>query len=308
MRRVGVFGWGLVAPGAANIEEFAQALGNPTPRLSPFDGFGPTNFLVGNPKFDFADYSSWFDGRFPPARVKQLVDKMDATTLFAVGSFIQSLGQNQGIEQALRDLGPAAHVYVGNALGAYPTLYRTSVDLYRAQRRWNRYWCHPERNQALSEFERSGGEIPLVCPSTVSDPDERERAEDEWFAYWASRSDQLKEHLEDLRQIESISVEGEVEAGKMKVLRDKKRGLSQLKEKWNAPEPPWNQVSANVLWNIPNTPASQISMLGKITGSPLLPLLPAPPLASRSSWRSTPSIGATPSWWSLVRPTLLRTP
>ena len=37
-------------------------------------------------------------------------------------------------------------------------------------------------------------------------------------------------------------------------------------------EPPWNAVSSNVLWNIHNTPASQISMMGRITGMTFAPV------------------------------------
>ncbi|HTQ79315.1 MAG TPA: beta-ketoacyl synthase N-terminal-like domain-containing protein, partial [Thermoanaerobaculia bacterium] len=37
-------------------------------------------------------------------------------------------------------------------------------------------------------------------------------------------------------------------------------------------EPPWRSVSANLVWNIHNTPASQISMLGRITGLTFAPV------------------------------------
>ena len=149
MKRAAVFGWGLVAPGAANIDEFAKNLAKGGSQLSSFDGFGPDTFMVGRPKFDFSAYEGWLAERFAPSRAKQLTDKIDATSLYAVDSFIQALGQNPGIEQALQKLGSQAHVYVGNALGAYPTVYKSAADLYRAQRRWNRFWCHPERNRAL---------------------------------------------------------------------------------------------------------------------------------------------------------------
>src|SRR5690606_34115338 len=69
-----------------------------------------------------------------------------------------------------------------------------------------------------------------------------------------------------------MRVEGDVETGKLKVIREKRRRLDRLAEKWKAPEPPWAQVSANLLWNISNTPASQISMLGKITGLAFAPV------------------------------------
>ncbi|HSC89312.1 MAG TPA: beta-ketoacyl synthase N-terminal-like domain-containing protein [Polyangiaceae bacterium] len=272
MKRAAVFGWGLVAPGAANIDEFEANLAQGGSRLEPFSGFGPDTFLVGRPKFDFAAYEGWLAERFAPSKSKQLTDKIDPTSLYAVGSFIQALGQNPGIERTLQELGSQAHVYVGNALGAYPTVYRTASELYRAQRRWNRFWSHPERNSALREFESRGGELDLVRPSTLTDPDAREAAEDAWFAYWAERSDSLQKYLAELAEVESPGVEGDVASGKMKVMRDKRRGLSNLQEKWNAPEPPWASVSANLLWNIPNSPASQISMLGKITGLAFAPI------------------------------------
>jgi len=275
MKRVAVFGWGLVAPGAANIDEFTKNLSGGGSQLEPFCEFGPDNFLVGRPKFDFSAYEGWLAERFAPSRAKQLTDKIDPTSLYAVGSFIQALGQNPGIEQVLQQLGSQAHVYVGNALGAYPTVYRTATELYRAQRRWNRFWCHPERNSALRKFEQGDGDdsdLSLTRPSSLTDPDAREEAEDAWFAHWAERSDALVAYLRELAEIEKPGVEGDVASGKMKVMRDKRRGLTALQEKWCAPEPPWNSVSANLLWNIPNSPASQISMLGKITGLAFAPI------------------------------------
>ena len=57
MRRVGIFGWGVVAPRSRNIEAFEKNLGSADSWLSPFEGgFGPNNFLVGNPDFDFAEF------------------------------------------------------------------------------------------------------------------------------------------------------------------------------------------------------------------------------------------------------------
>jgi 3-oxoacyl-[acyl-carrier-protein] synthase II len=49
-------------------------------------------------------------------------------------------------------------------------------------------------------------------------------------------------------------------------MKEKRRGLRRLRERWGAPEPPWEAVSANLIWNIDNIAAAQISMLGQITG------------------------------------------
>lgn len=272
-RRKAVLGWGIVAPRSANVEEFAKNLEAGDSWLSPFNGFGKDGFLVGTPSFDFRDYQPWLEQRFPPSRFNQLKDKMDATTLYAIGAFIQALGQNPGIEAELTALGSAAHVYVATALGALPTQYGCSVTYYRAQRRWNRFWADPSRNAALREYQAGHApRPPIEDPRDALDVDQREELEDAWFAYWAERSEQLQVFLAELSEVESLGVQGDVESGKMRMIREKRRRLMQLQERWGTPQPPWNEVSANVLWNIANTPSSQISMLGKITGTVFAPV------------------------------------
>jgi 3-oxoacyl-[acyl-carrier-protein] synthase II len=272
LHRVGVYGWGVVAPRSPDIGAFARNLEEAGDWLAPFEGFGPNNFLVGEPEFDLAAYRSWIEARFPPNRFSQLVSKMDPSALYAVGSFIQALGQNPGLEEVLQELGPEAHVYVGIGLGAYPTLHQASLQLERAQRIWNRFWAAPERCEPLRRYledpegapESRDGVPPN--PAGFPDPDDQADARRVWNAFWADRSPALVEYLQELRGIEEADVGGEVEAGKLKALRGKERLRARLQERWGAPDPPWSHVSTNVLWNIPNTPASQISMLGGITG------------------------------------------
>lgn len=273
MRRVGIFGWGIVAPRSPDIETFERNLDACDSWLSAFDGFGPSNFLVGKPAFDFGDYKGWVDERFPASRFSQLEKKMGSPTRYAIGAFIQALRQNPGIEQELQALGPAAHVYCGTGLGDLPTIYDTSIDLHRAQRRWDRFWANPERNGALRAFLQ-GGEAPAGMPPAPETVDEADRdlAEDAWWHFWAARSAELAEYLGELRAIESLSVEGDVESAKLAVIKEKRVRTAKLQKRWNAPEPPWNQVSSNLLWNIHNTPASQISMMGRITGMTFAPV------------------------------------
>ncbi len=273
MRRVGIFGWGIVAPRSPDIESFERNLDACDSWLSAFDGFGPSNFLVGRPDFDFASYKGWIDERFPASRFSQLEKKMGTPTKYAIGAFIQSLRQNPGLEQELRALGPKAHVYCGTGLGDLPTIYDTSLELHRAQRRWDRFWANPERNADLRAFLQ-GGEAPAGMPAQPESVDEhdRDQAEDAWWHFWAARSPELADYLAELRAIESLSVEGDVESAKLAVIKEKRVRSAKLQKKWNAPEAPWNQVSSNVLWNIHNTPASQISMMGKITGMTFAPV------------------------------------
>jgi len=268
-----------VAPRSPNIDAFRSNLESAGSWLAPFDGFGPDNFLVGHPEFDFGDYKAWIDERFPPNRFPQLADKMDLPAQYAIGAFVQALNQNPGIERVLTDLGSAAHVYIGSGVGAIGTIHDESLALYRAQRRWNRFWAAEERNSALASFRQGSAEKeafaeipPDPATAEIDDPEIRNRSEDEWWAYWAARSPELGQYLEALAEIENLAVEGEIEAGKLRVIKEKQRRRARLKRTWGAPEPPWSQVSANLIWNIHNIPAAQVSMLGHITGLAFAPV------------------------------------
>lgn len=273
MKRVGIFGWGVVAPNSANIEAFSKNLKQANSWLSPFNGFGPDNFLVGKPDFDFLAYKDWIDQRFPPNRYRQLTDKMDHPSLFAIAAFIQSLAQNPGIENELQTLGTQAHVYIGTGLGNLPTLSRETLNLDKAQRAWNRFWGDPSRNQKLQDHlsDPTAQDIPVSNPEQAA-PSERALVEDDWYAYWTEQSVELQDYLQELADIESLIVEGDVEKEKINVMKEKQRRKIKLQNKWQAPTPPWEAVSANVVWNISNTPAAQVSMLGKITGLAFAPV------------------------------------
>ena len=112
-KRIGIFGWGVVAPKSPNVEQFERNLATGGTWLEPFRGYGPSNFLVGYPEFNFDAYRPWFDQRFPPAKFGQLKDKMGPIVQYAIGAFIQSLDQNPGIEWYLQSLGTKTHIYVG---------------------------------------------------------------------------------------------------------------------------------------------------------------------------------------------------
>jgi 3-oxoacyl-[acyl-carrier-protein] synthase II len=273
VRRVGIFGWGVVAPRSKDIEAFERNLASTESWLSPFNGFGPDNFLVGMPDFDFSEYKPWVDARFPASRFAQLEKKMGKPTQYAIGAFIQALSQNPGIEQELQALGIRAHVYVGTGLGDLPTIHDITLELHRAQRRWDRFWAEPSRNSALRQWLETREPRPGMppAPETV-DELERDLAEEAWWHYWAGQSPELREYLDELRDIEGLAVEGDVESAKLAVIKEKRTRNAKLQKKWGAPEPPWNSVSSNVLWNIHNTPASQVSMMGKLTGMTFAPV------------------------------------
>ncbi|MEE8526622.1 MAG: beta-ketoacyl synthase N-terminal-like domain-containing protein, partial [Thermoanaerobaculia bacterium] len=272
MRRVGIFGWGVVAPKSPNIEAFEKNLHAADSWLQPFNGFGPDNFLVGMPAFDFGAYRDWVVERFKSRKFSQLDSKMGLPVKYAIGAYIQALGQNPGLSDELSRLGTRAHVYIGTGLGDLPTQYEQSLTLYRAQRCWNHFWAAPEHNSVRQHYaarglptgDLDGVEVP-PAPDTAGEL-EREQVEDEWWRFWAERSPQLREFLDEYRKLEGLAVEGDVESGKLSAMKEKRRGLRRLRERWGAPQPPWEAVSANLIWNIDNIAAAQISMMGQITG------------------------------------------
>ena len=280
--RIGIFGWGVVAPKSPDLGTFEENLQRATSWLEPFDGFGPSNFLVGAPDFDFEVYRQWIDDRFEPRRYSQLQTKMGNTVKYAIGAFIQSLGQNPGIEGLLRDLGSEAHVYVGTGLGDFPLQYELVQRYHRAQQKWNRFWCRDEHNPQLREY-RSASESEKTAlgerlgapsdPQTV-DPerDDFEETGEKWYAFWVGLSDGLREYLGRLREVEGEDIVGDIESAKGHVIRRKMAARRKLKAEYGCPTEPWNAVDPNLLWNIPNIPAAQISMIGHITGPAIAPL------------------------------------
>jgi 3-oxoacyl-(acyl-carrier-protein) synthase len=279
--RIGIFGWGLVAPRSGNIDEFRENLRSNRTWMEPFEGFGPSNFLVGIPRFDFTEYRPWIEDRFKPARFAQLTKHSGDPVRYAVGAFIQSLEQNPGIEKTLQDLGQQAHIYIGTGVGDLPTMYDTSIAYYKAQRRWNRFWGDPERcrmrrlylSASGAERDRLRNEFGIPAePEGIAEEDPRETAAEAWEAFWCARSEALKEYLDEARRIQSEEIRGDIETAKDKVIKRKLTELRKLNARWSCPTEPWNAVHPNLIWNIHNSPAAQVSMVGQIQGPAWAPV------------------------------------
>ncbi|HUP49651.1 MAG TPA: beta-ketoacyl synthase N-terminal-like domain-containing protein [Thermoanaerobaculia bacterium] len=275
-KRIGIFGWGVIAPKSPDIDAFERNLERTDTWLEPFRGFGPSNFLVGYPDFDFERYHDWFDARFPPAKFAQLKEKMGPMVQYAIGAFIQALGQNPGIEAFLQSLGTKCHVYVGTGLGEITVQHEQSIAFDRSFRRWNEFWAAPERCAALREFLQRGRGDDSGAPS---DPgklqvgsEEWIDAKHEWEAFWAARSDALVQYLAEAREVHGEPVPPSSGSAKLSSIRQKLNRIRALNRKWGCPEEPWASVSPNLLWNIANIPAAQISMLGKINGPSFAPV------------------------------------
>ena len=275
-KRIGIFGWGVVAPKSPNIEAFERNLERAGSWLSPFAGYGPSNFLVGQPEFDFETYRAWFDQRFPPARYAQVNEKMGPMVKYATGAFVQALSQNPGIESYLHSLGTRCHVYVGTGLGDISVTHEQSLAFDRAMRRWNNFWADPERCAALRAH--LGGN-----PDTAAPRDPREfpigsedwiNAKHDWEMYWSAKSDGLHRYLKEAAAIQSEPVPASTASGSAKLgnIRQKLTKIRSLNKQWGCPDEPWAAVSPNLLWNIANIPAAQISMIGKINGPAFAPV------------------------------------
>ena len=279
--RVGIFGWGIVAPRSPDIGAFERNLESSESWLEAFDGFGPDNFLVGKPDFELGRYRDWIRERFPPRRFRQIETKIGLPSQYAIGAFVQALEQNPGLEKELQRLGLQTHVYIGTGLGDLPSIYDISIELHKNQSRWDRFWARPENNSEFRAYvadpsSLTGAEIPPgeIPPDPAAVPEvERRDAEDAWWHFWAGHSSELGEYLAELREIESDGVEGSVEVGKKTALRRKRMRNTELQEKWGSPSPPWDgRSSAGIIWNIHNIPASQVSMMGQITGLSFAPV------------------------------------
>ncbi len=281
-KRIGIYGWGVVAPRSPTIDAFEANLAEATSWLEPFHGFGPNNFLVGRPEFRFADYKPWFDARFEPRRFAQLDEKMGNTVKYALGAFIQALGQNPGLEGVLRELGLRAHAYVATGLGDFPLQFEASRAYARAQDRWNRFWCADRWHPELAALRAAGAEARAALGAAAGAPAdpasfppesaERAAAEEEWFAFWVDRSPGLRAYLAELQEVEGEGITGDIEAGKGALIRRKMTARKALAKKYGCPTEPWEAVDPRLLWNIPNIPAAQISMLAGITGPCIAPV------------------------------------
>jgi 3-oxoacyl-(acyl-carrier-protein) synthase len=274
-RKVGIFGWGVVAPKSPNVDAFEQNLEHADTWLTPYAGYGQSNFLVGQPEFDFETYHAWFDERFPPARFAQLKDKMGPVVQYAIGSFIQSLGQNEGLEQFLQELGTRCHVYFGTGIGDITVTAEQAVRYDRALRRWNEFWAAPERCTALQRHldgtEPDPGAPPSPAELTLGSEAWIE-AKYDWEAFWTKKSDSLAQYLLEAREVHAEAVPPSSGSAKLSMIRQKLNRIRQLNRTWGCPEEPWAAVSPNLLWNIANASASQISMIGKIMGPAFAPV------------------------------------
>jgi 3-oxoacyl-[acyl-carrier-protein] synthase II len=293
-RRIGVYGWGVVAPGARDVRALAALLRDGRSALAPSPrvDLGQGLFPVGEPDFSFEGYAAWIAERKGDAYLTRMRSKMGDNVQFAVAAAIQALQCDPQLEGIVRGLDEACQVFIGSGVGDLPESYRAAASLERATRAWNRFWADPARCPARRRFEADGSRPPAdpgrvesgarrpasepvaVDPATLPvDSEARFDALAAWDAYWASHSEGLRAFLARFAAIERMDADdGDHEKAHLGAIRKRMRAHRALVEEVGCPEPPWTAVSPNLMWNIQNAPAAQITMLLGIHGAAWAPV------------------------------------
>ncbi len=279
-RRIGIYGVGIVAPGGRDLAALESLLARGGTALGPTHRpeLGNGLFAVGEPDFSFDDYAAWIAERHGEAYVTRLKAKMADNVQFAVGATIQALRCDPNLEKLVREADDACHVYIGSGVGELPESYRAAASLEKATRAWNHFWAQPERCSALRKFE-AGGAAPEATPPPAdprtfpADSEERYEARAAWDAYWAKHSEPLRTFLTRFAAIEKLDADDEnQEKAHMSAMRKRSRAHRAMIDEYGCPPPPWTQVSPNLIWNIQNGPAAQITMLLDIHGAAWAPV------------------------------------
>jgi 3-oxoacyl-[acyl-carrier-protein] synthase II len=268
-KRVYLVGCGIVAPGASNLSEFLENVWKQEVALQPEPSLNSA-FLVGKPKFNFTDYRTWISERHAPNKFTQLTEKSGENVHMAIGATIDALSQTPGLESALKAMDSRVAICVGSGLGDLDLIFQEGNKWENALWNWNHFWAAPVRNAACKsylEFCEHDDSVPPNPNNFPVDSRERMNAWGKWDAYWTQKSTLLKEYIAKFSEIEGAPMGAEVATDKLKLIRAKAKACKQLQDEYGCPTPPWESVSPNLLWNLPNGPAAQLSMLLNLHGA-----------------------------------------
>jgi 3-oxoacyl-(acyl-carrier-protein) synthase len=276
--RIGVYGWGVVAPGASNLAALEDLLASGRSALTPRNRqeLGSGLFAAGDPDFAFDDYAGWLAERHGDAYVARMRAKMGENVQFAVGAAIQALKTDPRMEALVREVGEACPVFIGSGVGDLPESYRAAAAMDRATRLWNHFWAQPSRCGARRRFDAdpAPSAVPVALPSSLpQDSPERFEAASAWDAHWAAQSEGLRSFLERFAAVEHLEADDEdQDKAHLSAIRKRLRAHRALVEEVGCPPPPWTAVSANFIWNIQNAPAAQVTMLLDLHGPAWAPV------------------------------------
>lgn len=269
-RKVFLYAASVVAPGASNLDEFLSVVAKGKSSLSFKESFSNL-FLAGIPKFDFAKYKNWLEERHGPKRYSLLNEKSGDLVKYAVGSLIDALSSRPGLERALKVLDPRLTIQYANGLADLPVICNAARESDAGFFQWNSFWANPCRNQPCADHLSKKNIHPLAPPNPESfplDSFERFEALKVWNSFWANKSQLFQEYLLELKEIEAHPVVGvDIDAAKLALIRSKTKARKALADKYHHPVPPWESTSPNLLWNVPNVPSAQASMLLQLHGA-----------------------------------------
>jgi 3-oxoacyl-(acyl-carrier-protein) synthase len=269
-----------VAPGAKDVAALAALLAAGKTALSASERpeLGQGLFAVGEPEFSLADYDAWIAARHGDAYLARMRQKMGENVQFAVGATIQALQCDERLEGLIRRLDDEVNVFIGAGVGDLPESYRAGSSLAKATRVWNHFWAQPAHCAARRRFEAERalppGEPPPADPASLPvDTEARADALQVWDTYWAARSDELRAFLARFAAIEKMDADDEDhEKAHLNAIRKRVRAHRALLDEVGCPPPPWTAVSPNLIWNIQNAPAAQITMLLDVHGAAYAPV------------------------------------
>jgi 3-oxoacyl-(acyl-carrier-protein) synthase len=279
-RRIGVYGWGVVAPGARDVAALEALLrgGGTALTASERPELGAGLFASGDPDFSLDGYDAWIAARHGDAYLARMRTKMGENVQFAVCAAIQALECDPRLERLIRGLDAECQVFIGSGVSDLPESYRAAMSLERALRGWNHFWAQPARCAARRRYETERavppGPPPPVDPAALPvDSQDRADALAVWDAYWSTRSDELRAFLERFATIERMDADDEDhEKAHLNAIRKRVRAHRALIDEVGCPPPPWTAVSPNLIWNIQNAAAAQITMLLDVHGAAWAPV------------------------------------
>jgi 3-oxoacyl-[acyl-carrier-protein] synthase II len=253
---VSLYGCGLVTPFGTDLASFLRAMWENRSALKPAPSFHGT-CLVGRPQFDFENYRDWIVSRANEKRFTQLQKAGGNNVLFTVGAFIDALRQNPGLEDFVRERRERVCTLIGTGLADLDSIIHAHRQLEDAQFEWDRFW-----GRELADQARALGTLPsgITDPASVTNEREALCAARAFYSYFARQNERLKAFIEAYSAIENQPL-GQADQSLLNQLKAKSSRRLQLRKDYGCPLPPWESVSPNVLWNIPNLPAAQISML-----------------------------------------------
>lgn len=258
---------GVVAPGADKLPDFLSNLWEGRTALV-HDKTIAGAFLTGRPDFDFERYRGWVCRRFPPSRFPQLIEKTEENVKMGIGATIDALESCPGLEEALRSLDHRVRVVVGSSFGEIDVAFRARSLQERALAEWNEFWADPKRNQLCADhmagLERCA-DVPIDPLDFPLDSLRRGDAWRDWNAFWAERNPRLDAFIVAYAATEALGEPG----GKVRAIHARVSARQALRREVGCPVPPWDLGCPNLLWNLSNATAAQISMLLNLHGSAL---------------------------------------